>query len=189
VVRMVTACIAILATGAASGYLLLRVWDGRAAPPIVIEDPRPNATIVVSVEGAVATPGVYRLKGDARVQEALDAAGGPTSDADIARINPAARLHDEQRLIVPASAGHGDAGGSAAPTAVSDGAGPATALVNINTASAEMLDALPGIGPVLAERIVAYREANGPFRSVDELAEVDGISLAMVDEIRSLLTV
>ena len=187
--RKVAVCIAILAMGAASGYLVLRLWDERSAPPIVIADPRPDATIVVSLEGAVATPGVYHLPGDARVQDALDAAGGVTSDADLARVNPAARLHDEERLIVPTIAGIVAPPSSAAPTATSDVSAASVGFVDLNTASADELDTLPGIGPALAGRIVAYREANGPFRTVDELAEVDGISLAMVDKIRSLITV
>lgn len=185
----VTVWIAILAMGVACGALAFRLWDGLSAPPIVIEDPRPNASIVVSVEGAVATPGVYHLRGDARVQAAIDAAGGPTSDADLALVNPAARLHDEERLIVPAMTAKGAAAARATSTTSSGGAvGPAR-LVNINTASAADLDALPGIGPALASRIVAYREAHGPFRSVDGLAAVAGISLKMVDAIRSLITV
>src|SRR5262249_54737015 len=160
---------------AASGYLLLRVWDDRSAPPIVIEDPRPDATIVVSIEGAVATPGVYHLPGDARVQAALAAAGGPAPNADLSRINAAARLHDEERLIIPTAAGADGADGGAAPTVPANPAAPGTVPININTASAATLDTLPGIGPVLAGRIVTYRETHGPFRSVDELAAVDGI--------------
>jgi competence protein ComEA len=189
VVRNVAVGIAVLAMGAVLGVFVLRLWDDRSAPPIVIDDPRPNATIVVSVEGAVATPGVYHLRGDARVQEAIDAAGGAASNADLARINPAARLHDEERLIVPTAPVAGNTVSGEGPTATSGGVTSSVDLININTASAELLDTLPGIGEVLAGRIVAYREANGPFRSVDELAEVDGISLAMVDKIRSLITV
>ncbi|MEA2528922.1 MAG: competence protein ComEA, partial [Thermomicrobiales bacterium] len=79
-------------------------------------------------------------------------------------------------------------GGATAAASATAGGNPA-GIININTASVELLDTLPGIGPAIAARIVAYREANGPFRSVDELAEVEGISLAMVDELRSLITV
>jgi competence protein ComEA len=187
--RLVAVCIALLALGIALGTLVVAAYDDWSAPPIVIEDPRPDTEIAVSVEGAVAAPGVYRLKGDARVQDALNAAGGPAPNADLTRVNLAARLHDEERLIIPALAASGGAGGSgtATPPAGVDRGQPAP--ININTAGVDLLDTLPGIGPVLAERIVAYREANGPFRSVDELAQVDGISLDMVDALRSLITV
>jgi competence protein ComEA len=182
---------AIAALGIALGMLSIGWLDNRAKPVIVIEDPRPNAIIVVSVEGAVATPGVYHLAGDARVQDALTAAGGAAANADLARVNPAARLHDEERLVVPWNDAARDV--TAIPGAtvtVTVAAEPAVQTqININTASADLLETLPGIGPALAEAIVAYRDANGPFQTIDELAEVKGISLKMVDEIRSLITV
>ncbi|MEA2524921.1 MAG: competence protein ComEA [Thermomicrobiales bacterium] len=188
--KLVVAGIACMAVGIALGVLVVGVLDDRAAPAIVIDDPRPDATIVVSVEGAVATPGVYHLKADARVQDALNAAGGPTAHADLARVNPAARLRDQERLYIPTlpSTGEPASGGATAAASATAGGSPA-GIININTAAVELLDTLPGIGPAIAARIVAYREANGPFRSVDELAEVEGISLAMVDELRSLITV
>jgi competence protein ComEA len=187
--RLLVAGISILAFGIAMGVMTWNWLDSRARPAIVIEDPRPNATIVVSVEGAVATPGVYSLKGDARVQDALNAAGGPLPGADLAQLNPAARLRDEERLLIPWS------GIEAAPSVVSSATQSAmptvggSGLININTADADLLETLPGIGPVIAEAIVTYRQQNGPFRTVDELAEVKGISLNMVDDLRSLVTV
>jgi competence protein ComEA len=167
------------------GFIVLN--DRRSAPPIIIEDPRPHATIVVAVDGAVATPGVYGLPGGARVQDALRVAGGTTRDADLALVNPAARLRDEDRLVVPtrrpAVGAHTPGDGS--PTEAAAAAGK----ININTASAAELDTLPRIGPVLAQRIIDDRERNGPFRSVDELARVTGISPAMVEDLRPYLTV
>jgi competence protein ComEA len=189
--RFLVAGTSIVALGIALGVVAWDWLDNRSKPAIVIEDPRPDATIVVSVEGAVDAPGVYSLKGDSRVQDAVNAAGGPAPGADLARINPAARLHDEERVVVPWS-------GAAAPSTTPSSATPSESaipavdgrgLININTADAPLLETLPGIGPVIADSIVAYREQNGPFRSVDELAEVKGISLKMVDEIRSLVTV
>jgi competence protein ComEA len=182
---------AIAVLGIALGVLSIGWLDDRSKPAIVIEDPRPNATIVVSVEGAVATPGIYRLAGDARVQDALTAAGGAAANADLARVNPAAHVHDEERLVVPwrdAAQGVTAMPGAtitAAVTTLPAGRTP----ININTASADQLEALPGIGPALAEAIVAYRDVNGLFQTVDELAEVKGISLKTVDEIRALITV
>jgi len=189
--RYLVAGTAIAALAIALGVLSIGWLDDRAKPAIVIEDPRPNAAIVVSVEGAVATPGVYRLAGDARVQDALTAAGGAAANADLARVNPAARLHDEERLVVPLNeAARGVTAIPGATMTVTVAAEPAGQTpININTAGADLLETLPGIGPALAEAIVAYRDANGPFQTVDELAEVKGISLKMVDEMRSLITV
>jgi competence protein ComEA len=181
----------LLALGVVIGLLITDQIDQHRAPAIVIEDPRLDAEIVVSVEGAVVSPGTYSLTFDARVQHALDAAGGPTSDADLTGMNLAQRLRDEDRLIVPTLAQ--DAAGSPqsepvglvgqTPTAL------VTNLINVNTADAATLESLPRIGEVLAAAIIAYREANGPFGSVEELALVDGISLGTVDEIRQLITV
>jgi competence protein ComEA len=182
--------IAIALLGGALGAFVIGWFDDREKPTIVIDDPRADAAIVVSVEGAVVTPGVYRLKGDARVQDALDAAGGATAEADLRQINLAARLRDGERLVIPSNADAtiDPADRDSTPRA-DEIDGTTASLININTASAAMLDTLPRIGPVLAQRIIAYREEHGPFQSVDELAQVEGISLAMVDEIRSLITV
>jgi competence protein ComEA len=181
----------LLALGFVVGLLLVDQIDQRNAPAIVIDDPRVDAKIVVSVEGAVVAPGTYSLSGDARVQNALDAAGGPTDDADLSGLNLAARLSDEERLIVPMLGEEG----VRSPQSGTPGAGgqtpvpTASNLININTADAATLETLPRIGPALAAAIIEYREKNGPFRSVDELAQVSGVSLAMVDELRALITV
>jgi len=182
--------------GVAVVAFALLVYDEQAAPPIVIEDPRPDATIAVSVEGAVATPGVYALRGDARVNDALAAAGGTVAGADLSRVNLAQRLRDEERVIVPGRAPTRVAGPNSAKAEGAAGAPAprpsqvtADHLVNINTASAAELEALPRIGTTLAQRIVAYRDEHGPFRTVDELAEVKGISAATVDQLRPLISV
>lgn len=206
-VAMAVVCAVVAVSLVILGY---RAVDQGQAPPIIIEDARLDATIVVAVEGEVATPGVYGLPADARVGDALAAAGGTVAGADLAQVNPAARLTDGERLIVPSLAATVDAddpssaaatgrSSSPPPTAVStDGraaAGATTsgadsqAPLDLNTATAAELEELPGIGPALAARIVAWREREGPFRSVDELAEIAGISARMVDEIRPLVTV
>ncbi len=188
-------------------------WDQRNAPPIVIEDPRADARIVVAVEGAVATPGVYTLSADARVYEVLARAGGTVGGADLASINPAARLRDGDRLVVPllppatspATRPDGAETASSTLTATDEARAstsdavtvPATspipvgeaAPVDINSASAAELDGLPGIGPVLAQRIVDHRTEHGPFTAVQDLAEVQGISERMVDEMGSRVVV
>ena len=137
------------------------VFDDRSAPPIVIEDPLAEATIVVAVEGEVAAPGVYRLPGDARTQDALASAGGPAPDADLATINLARRLRDEDRIVVPRLVPAPRASAAVTATPPQAGSEPASsaptgsALIDLNGASPAELDTLPGIGPALAERIVA----------------------------------
>jgi competence protein ComEA len=150
-----------------------------------IGEPGVQPTIVVAIEGAVGTPGVYELPGGSRVQHALNAAGGLTENADLASVNPAAPLEDGERIIVPFQ----KTPVPVAPSNQTPPAEPASAgPLNINTASADELDELPGIGEVIAERIVAYRESHGAFSSIEELAEVSGISERMVDDLRPLIT-
>lgn len=189
-------------SGLAIGFLGWRLMDERVAPPIIIDDPRADATVVVAVQGAVATPGIYHLAGSSRVQDALDAAGGVTSDGDVASLNPARRLRDEDLIVVPALPVSGRTDGSASVVASpesnvgtsTDRAGGSDAAasperIDLNMASAADLDRLPGIGPTLAQRIVDFRSAHGPFHTVDALVDVQGISARMVEELRPLVTV
>jgi competence protein ComEA len=148
----------------------------------------PPVEVFVYVSGAAATPGVYRLVEGARACDALAAAGGPRSDAHLDHINLAAVVSDGQHVHIPSRAevaaetvaSGGGSQGAAAPRA----AGP----VNINKASANQLLALPGIGPVLAGRIVAYRAANGPFAKIDDLLSVQGIGPAKLADLRPFAT-
>lgn len=156
-----------------------------------------SGQIVVDVDGAVAHPGLYKLPPDSRVQAALAAAGGLSPQADAHRINRAAKLHDGQKLYVlsqgesapplAASSGQGCEGHSCASTdggvAGSDAEGQG--LVNINTANATQLTQLPGVGPAIAQKIIDYRTANGPFTSVDDLTKVPGIGAAKLAQIKS----
>ena len=167
--------------GVALGVAALRIYDDNSRPAIVIRDAARPRTISVQVGGAVATPGVYRLDPDARVDDAILAAGGSTGDADLALLNLARRLQDGEDLEIPLirpSPGPG--------TIVST---DASGGINVNTASATELDTLPGIGPALADAIIEYRTVHGPFGSVDELARVPGISARMVDVMRDSITV
>lgn len=174
-----------------------RLFDAATAPPIVIADPPVLSEIVVAVDGAVATPGLYHLPGDARHGDAITAAGGLSEDADPALVNPARRLHDEERLVVPSrspTTTPAIAGGSPVPREEQPGDSEAATTgpsreININTASAKELEALPGIGPTLAERIVARRSERGPYRTVEELDAIEGISPRLVEELRPLVTV
>lgn len=142
--------------------------------------------IVVHVAGAVRSPGVYELTSAARAVDAVEAAGGLAADADGDAINLAARLADGQRVYVPRVGEEPPidpaAGGEPGDTVPS---GP----LDINAATAQQLETLPGIGPATAAAIIAYRDLHGPFTSVDELAEVSGIGEAKLAAIRGLVTV
>ncbi len=147
--------------------------------------------VVAHVVGAVAAPGVRRLPAGARVVDAVDAAGGALPDADLARLNLAALVVDGQQVYVlrqgevppPPLTG---AGGQADPSGAAVGsAGP----VDVNRATADQLDELPGVGPATAEAIIAHREQHGPFGSVEDLLDVRGIGEAKLDQLRDLVTV
>jgi competence protein ComEA len=143
-----------------------------------------SARVMVHVAGAVRKPGVYRLAGGTRVADAVERAGGATRRADLGGVNLAAKLEDGRQIIVPlrARAGAPAAGASGvaasgrgtAGTTASGGAAPA-APVNLNTATPEQLDTLPGVGPATVQKILEYREQHGGFGSVEELGQVSGI--------------
>jgi competence protein ComEA len=153
--------------------------------------------VVVHVAGAVVSPGVRRLPLGSRVIDALDAAGGALPEADLPRINLAAPLIDGQQVYVPkageqppVAAGAGTGGGAGAGGgAVGPGGSAPGALVNLNTATAEQLDTLPGVGPSTAAAIIAHRDQNGPFTSVDQLLDVRGIGEAKLEQLRDLVSV
>jgi competence protein ComEA len=147
-------------------------------PPTTTSAP---ATIVVEVAGAVTRPSVYTLPRGARVQNAIEAAGGLLAGADSHRVNLAAPLEDGQKVDVPFLT----AAAPAPPAGAQTSAGP----TNLNTATAEELEPLPGIGPVLAKNIVDYRQRSGPFQSVDDLHAVPGIGPKRIEQIRSRVTV
>jgi competence protein ComEA len=144
-----------------------------------------SARVVVHVVGAVRRPGLYRLAQGARIADAVARAGGATRKADLAAVNLAAPLADGEQVVVPprgaavgASAGDGGAAGAGGAPA-----GP----VHLSTATLEELDALPGVGPVTAQKILDYRDAHGAFTSVDELDAVPGIGPARLEQLRELV--
>jgi competence protein ComEA len=142
------------------------------------------STIVVSVAGRVQRPGLVRLPSGARVADAIEAAGGVLPGTDLAYVNLARKLVDGELLVIGVSPPPGASGGPA-------GSGPAGSggLVNLNTATAAELDALPGVGPVLAQQIIDYRTRHGGFKSVAELRKVDGVGDARFAQLRDLVTV
>jgi len=136
------------------------------------------AQLVVDVAGAVRRPGLYHLGAGTRIADAVAAAGGATAHADVALVNLAAPLADGEQVLVPVrGAGGAAAAGTPSPTAPLD----------LNTASAEQLDALPGVGPATAQKIIDYRQAHGPFRSVDELEAVPGIGPSKLAQLKGLV--
>lgn len=150
------------------------------------------AEVYVDVDGAVASPGVYRLKEGARVSQAIDAAGGLSAEADVTGLNRASKVADGQKIYVPkvgeqqaVTAGGGADGGAV----VTSGANDAAGLVNINTASAAELQTLSGIGPSMAQSIIDERTKNGPFASVDDLMRVSGIGEKKLAKIKDCICV
>ena len=172
-------------------YVILKRPE-TASPPLAITlQPRPTdepatptpATINVYVSGAVKKPDVYALPLSSIVKDAITAAGGATADADLDRINLATRLADQMQVYVPRK-------GEAAPPPQSGSApGAATEKINLNTASAEELDQLPGIGPAIAKAIIDYRTKNGPFKQIEDINAVKGIGDALFEKIKDLITV
>jgi competence protein ComEA len=182
----------LLAGGAAlvvAGRVLPRPAAPAASPaPVVsVSDGGPAAAaagtsgpVVVHVVGAVRHPGVYRLPAGSRTRDAVRRAGGPSRRADLGSVNLATRLADGEQVLVPRRA-------SPVPVAPGSGASAPPAIVHLNSASAVQLDALDGIGPSLAQRIVDYRDAHGGFGSIDELDEVSGIGPVRLESLRSRL--
>lgn len=162
-----------------------------SANPVPIWSSAPKATLAqqvwVHIVGQVVHPGVYQLKSDARVMDAVFAAGGFTPKADQASVNLARPLEDGEQVLVLAL-GASSGGSQYSSTGSLGNAGGGSAKINVNRASATELDALPGIGPTLAGRIVDYRSANGPFVSVNDLGKVSGIGPRLLANISSLVT-
>jgi competence protein ComEA len=161
----------------------------------------PNQPVVVSVVGLVHTPGLVTLAPGARIADALKAAGGTTDGADTIGLNMARQIDDGEQIVVgiapvkgqPAVLGSSVSSGSAAPGPPGTASRPTKAspaeVINLNTATVQQLDTLPGVGPVRAAAIVAWRDANGKFTSVDQLGEVDGIGPARLEKLRPLVRV
>ncbi len=174
-----------LPTVGSSGDPGARQQDPGSSPRASSDDPaatKPAEVVIVHVAGAVVRPGVYRLAGESRLADALDAAGGPTADAEPDGVNLAARLTDGERVYVPRRGEAPPAGALAASSG--SGRGAPAGPIDLNSATAADLEALPGVGPATAAAIVGYRQQQGRFRSVDELLEVRGIGEAKLAAIR-----
>ncbi len=153
--------------------------SGSPAPLVPVKSPAATgapspgaaASVTVDVAGKVRRPGVATLPAGSRVVDALERAGGPRGRVDLSALNLARVLVDGEQILV----GRPRTSGGLAASASTAAPDPSGALVNINTATTEQLDTLPGVGPVTAQKILEWRGANGAFSSVDELLEVDGI--------------
>jgi competence protein ComEA len=194
--------VALVAALAVGAY----VWHGRpqeqvVAPPPVVSGPPPGGaaapsasvtSLVVAVTGKVRRPGVVTVPSGARVIDVLKAAGGPLPGADLGMLNLARKVADGELVAVGvagAPAGAGPAAGGAGSPAAGDPAGGSAGPIDLNTATVAELDTLPGVGPVLAQRILDWRTQHGQFASVDQLSDVPGIGDARMAQLRDLVRV
>lgn len=212
-----TASVIVLALAIGAGVLWLGAGTGLgAATPTAAEQPAPAVAIsaqgrdraapdseagpvgsdqdagnllIVHIAGSVAKPGIVRMAPGSRLFEALEAVGGALPDAALATVNLAAELQDGMQVLVPSAAEAAANPPAAVPAPPGGAALGRPGPVNLNRASIEELLALPRIGPVTAQRILQWRAANGRFRSVDDLAAVDGIGMKTLESLRSLLVV
>jgi competence protein ComEA len=163
------------AAGSPAPLQVAPVVPARASPTVAAR------RLVVDVVGAVRRPGLVRLPEGSRVADAIARAGGLRRGAERAGVNFAAPVSDGQQVLVPER-------GAAVAAGAGGGAGSASAgPVSLSSATAEQLDALPGVGPVTAEKIVAYRQQHGAFRSVDELDAISGIGPSRIADLRGLV--
>lgn len=144
-----------------------------------------DAPIIVHISGAVPRPGVYALPEGARVQDAISAAGGFLADADRTGINLARVLEDGEQIDILFAEG----ASIVIPTPGVEVITSSSELININTASQEELESLPGIGETTAQKIIEYREENGPFARIEDIIDVDGIGSGTFERIKDLITV
>ena len=191
------AAVIVLALGTRE-VLHARAADAPPAKPVAIgverdAPPEGGGRVVVHVAGAVRRPGVYELSRGARVDDAVQRAGGARPRADLSQLNLAAELEDGRQVLVPlrapATAGGTDSASGTAVAGASVPGGPPAAPVNLNSATLEQLDALPGVGPATAQKILGYRDANNGFSDVEELGQVPGIGDVRMAALRELVTV
>ena len=174
-----------------SAILFLVTSPPRGHSIELLPAPTPSP-IIVHIDGAVVHPGVYHLPKESRVGEAITAAGGLSAAADQSAINLAERLKDGEKLFVPVVESHPVSASTSLPLNLnsrSTGSISPTITVNINSASLEELEQLPGIGSTRAQLIIDYRQAHDGFKSADELLNIKGIGAAIFGQIKDLITI
>jgi competence protein ComEA len=169
--------------------LIRHLGGGGTAAPAVTPLPAPARAkpaaaklLVIDVAGAVRRPGLYRLRSGSRIDDAIAAAGGATGKAQLDTVNLAAPVADGEQVVVPRRG----AGGAAAASAPAAGSSPSAPL-DLNSATLEQLESLPGIGPVTAKKILDYRQEHGAFHAVAELQGVPGIGPAHMAQVKGLV--
>jgi len=167
---------------ALSAIFIFKPHDAKAITPQVPTIVTPPM-VVVDVQGEVKTPGVYHLPTNSRVNDAIKAAGGPKQSADLSYINQARMVKDGEQIYVEKKLT------SSTSITVRRNSTPINGILSINRASAKELEKLPGIGPVLAGRIIDYRKSNGNFQSIDDLRKVQGIGASTLEKFRSKIRV
>jgi competence protein ComEA len=162
--------------GQAHGAAAAAAGDGTAATaPAVRVESRPAGAAIVHVAGAVQRPGVYRMRDGERIQDAVRRAGGARRGADLNAINLAAKVADGQQVVVPRRVAGAAQSGTSVPGTAAEAGTQSQPPVSLNTATAEQLDTLDGVGPATAQKILDWRREHGGFRSIDDLGEVPGI--------------
>jgi competence protein ComEA len=178
-----------LASGILFGlFLAALVWVVSRNPrgeAVVLRPVPTEKPVIVHITGAVPRPGVYALPQGARIQDAISAAGGFLAEAEKSTINLAALLEDGEKLDIPFMEGASPVLTTLEPEVVTT----TTELIDINTASGPELEELPGIGPTTAQKIIEYREQNGPFLAIEDIINVSGIGPGTFERIKDLITV
>lgn len=191
--RQLALCVAGAVVMVVLGLSQLRGGGGEseAAPPaaatIAVDEGGGGGRLVIHVAGAVRQPGVYRLRSGARVDDAVQRAGGATRRADLGGLNLAAKLEDGRQVLVPERARSGVGQAAAAAGGAASAPAPGQPL-NLNTATLEQLDTLSGIGPLTAQKILDFREERGGFASIEELGEIPGIGDKRLASLREEVT-
>lgn len=172
----------------AAGLVILLTSPKRGQPIVLLPPPTPHP-MQVHISGSVVKPGVYAMPQGAIVQDALQAAGGPIDGTALDAVNLAQPVHDGERLYFPSQSELATSGATAFPAVIEAAGEGVKDRIDLNRATAPELEMLPGIGPSLAQKIVDFRDQQGPFGSVDDLMDVPGIGPAKMEAVKDLVVV